>query len=1337
MTRVALENAPGPDGVDVDSDVGHHDDALPRVAPGAARATSYSQQRMWVLDNLGAGRVVYNIVGMRILDHADTERIVRAIEVVVRRHDILRVSFHEADGAPLMRPLHAEAVPVETHELGHLSQQEQQQVLSEAVTAHRARPFDLLHEPPVRFAVYALAQGRSAVLSAAHHIAFDEPSMVLLGDELRAACDGLPLGPAPMPYADFAARERAAMDTETMQRGLDWWQDRLGGAPPMSVFPADQPVDSAGAAAHATLEWVFDSALSDLVRRMADEQDVTVSMAMAAACSTVLYRHTGQQDIVIGNAVSMREAPETQRTLGPFDNLLALRLDLSGSPTFRTLMARVRSRVLDARAYRNVPFQQVLERVKPPAMPDRGPLFQMALLEATADGPDAPAIHGMGAVHEIAWCMRDAGRGPIRCSIEYRSDLHSAHTIARIAAEVQAVFENGSSARDCTIDTVSLLSSHARYEVVRAFNATSTSIDTTCVTRQIERQARRGADAVAIRCGSDTVTFGQLDRRANVLARQLAAQGVGRGSLVGVCLDRSIDLVVALLGVLKTGAAYMPIDPAFPPARLAMMLDDSRAAVLLIADADELPIAPPEGLRCISVRRAGLATPIDGADAEPLAIEPAQTDAAYVIYTSGSTGVPKGVVVSHGALSNLLGAMRHAPGLSAQDVLAAVTTISFDIAGLEIYLPLTVGARIELAPRRIASDGAALVQLLADSRANVLQATPSTWRMLLESGWQGGPNFRALCGGEPLTQELADRLLTRVAELWNLYGPTETTIWSTADRVSAGGTRISIGRPIANTQVYVLDHARQPVPVGIPGELWIGGSGVAIGYHGHPELTAQRFVDDPFRDLPGARIYRTGDLGRWLPDGRLEHLGRLDQQVKVRGFRIEPGEIEAALAGHDNVRAVAVMAHADATGVQELVAYVVCRGKPTPAVALRDFASQTLPDYMVPSRVVFLAALPMTANGKVDVKALPPPPAAVGTRTTVSAPVAGNARGTVEVQLMALWRHVLSNDALDVHDNFFEHGGHSLKAAQLLSRIHRVFGRKLPLATLFEAPTVEAMTELLSREQWRPSWQSLVAINPGGSATPMFFIPGVGGNVLMFGLLARVLGPNQPLYGLQARGLDGIEPPFHSLREMASHYVGEVRSAYPRGPYVICGSCTGGVVAFEMAQQLIAHGEEVRLAILDTEHPSAARGQRWHARLAAPWAVLFVARKIIGYAQTLARMPPRRWPAFLRDKAAMARHAYASGPKNALQLSSYASERVVRATWTAVAGYEPKPYAGSLLNVLASGRPLDTNVEDTRRCWEQLAAKATSASVPSPDSGQLFAAPYVQAVAHILMSHLQ
>jgi amino acid adenylation domain-containing protein len=788
-------------------------------------------------------------------------------------------------------------------------------------------------------------------------------------------------------------------------------------------------------------------------------------------------------------------------------------------------------------------------------------------------------------------------------------------------------------------------------------------------------------------------------------------------------------MVIALLAVLKTGAAYVPLDPEFPRDRLRYMAENASLAVVLtsasLADRFE---AQACRLLCLDREEDRIAQEADH-NLGPIATP---KDLAYILYTSGSTGQPKGVEIPHRALVNFVSSIRQAPGCTAHDVMLSVTTISFDIFGLELYVPLLAGARVEIASRAVAMDGRQLRDLCETVQPTIMQATPATWRMLVEVGWRGNSKLTVLCGGEALPPDLVASLLERCVALWNMYGPTETTIWSTTERIEQTDREITIGRPIANTDVYILDQFLQPVPIGVSGELYIGGHGLARGYRGRSDLTAERFIPHPFSPDPLARLYRTGDLARYRPDGRILHLGRLDQQVKIRGYRIELGEIETALSRHQRVRQAAVIAREDRQGTKQLVAYVVCHDGPAPSQQeLRLFLRSEIPEYMVPSLFVFLKTMPLTANNKVDRNALPSAVSSVSDELVHSGP-----RDRAEVQLTALWQQVLEVSKVGIHDNFFDLGGHSLKAAHLFFLLEQVYGRRLPLAMLFQAPTIAEFASLLSREHWTPPWQSLIAIQPSGNATPIFMVPGVGGNVLIFAQLARLLGPNQPCYALQARGLDGKEAPFTSMPEMASHYIAEIRKIRPNGPYIVLGSCTGGLIAYEMAQQLVGQEQPAALVMMDTWHPSSYRPHhyRWPMRFGLP---LFMLWRTISTIRALFHLPIKDWSPFIQHKHERLKSLSRSETGNDELFANFQVSRVTRSTLQAVARYAIRKYPGRILNIVASKRNIARTVTDTRQVWPQFGGGGSKAvQVAASNSGQLLVTPHVEEVTKHLQTFL-
>lgn len=853
------------------------------------------------------------------------------------------------------------------------------------------------------------------------------------------------------------------------------------------------------------------------------------------------------------------------------------------------------------------------------------------------------------------------------------------------------------------------------------------------VAEMFEAQVGCTPEAVAVEFQGQCLTYRELNRRANQLAHYLRGRGVGPEALVGICIWRSLDTPIAVLGVLKAGGAYVPLDPLYPRERLAFMIEDARVPVLL-THREVLPCLPEHGghVLCldadwniISQEREDNPIPLAGPD-----------NLAYVIYTSGSTGKPKGVQVLRRGLVNILDAMRVEPGVTAQDVWLSVTTLSFDIATLELLLPLVAGARVVLGERGLSGDGVRLAQALDESRATILQATPATWRLLVQAGWKNGPVRKAFSGGEALPRTLANQLLDQGVALWNLYGPTETTIYSTGQKIVSREGPVPIGRPVANTQAYVLDADLRPLPPGEPGELYLGGSGLARGYLNRPEQTAAGFISDPFSHDQGARLYRTGDLCRWLPDGTLEYLGRMDHQVKIRGYRIELGEIEAALATYPGIREALVGAREDVPGDKRLVAYLITDpGRQILVGNLRAFLKDKLPGYMVPSAFVFLDAFPLTPNGKVDRQALPSPqPERPDLVQSAVAP-----RNDREKRLAKIWEDVLRVQSVGVRDDFFELGGESILAAQMLARVRDEFGQTLPMSTLLQGASVEYLAQLLDAPEARRSASSLVPIQPHGSKRPIFCVHGIGGEILRLVPLAQHLGPDQPFYALRALGTDGVREPLTRIEDMAAHYLAEILAVQPQGPFLLTGMSFGSLVAFEMAQQLVARGHRVGLlAILDQEFVDAYRAYVWQPK----W--LF--RLVKNLPRWLFRdylQSQGHWRSCLAESLGQVKGQLGAmyrfpqgGPREwgVQQLPPDMSHlppairQVWRANHQAMMSYAPRPYPGQVLVIRAWTQPLIATFEPDLG-WGRFAAGGVQVRNIPGFHNYILDEPYVRGVA--------
>jgi amino acid adenylation domain-containing protein len=776
-------------------------------------------------------------------------------------------------------------------------------------------------------------------------------------------------------------------------------------------------------------------------------------------------------------------------------------------------------------------------------------------------------------------------------SLEYNGAQFTSDTIARMVGHLETLLPELTQF-DQPLDRLNILPLAQREQLVQAWNQTAMAYDPDRrVSHLLAQQVAARPEALAlVYCDAQgqeqALTYGQFNQRVNQLAHYLHHQGVQPNQRVGVCLKRSPEWIIAVYAIYHLGATYVPLDPDYPRDRIEFMLTDSQAVVLITQSA-VADLLAAEGLQKVLLDRDQALIAAQPTD-QPITpsvftsiLDP--EDLAYILYTSGSTGKPKGVMIPHRALTNFILTMQQTPGIEAGDRMLGLTTFSFDMAGLELFGPLSVGATLVVIDRSIAIDGVQLGRVIEQQRITLMQATPTNWRLLIEAGWQGQGELRILCGGEGWSRALADQLLVRGAQLWNMYGPTETTVWSTCHRVLPDEAGVPVGKPVGNTQVYLLDAHQQPVPIGVAGEVYISGDGVAHGYLNRPEITQEKFLADPFRAQAGALIYRTGDLARYLPDGSIECLGRMDHQVKLRGFRIELGEIEAVLERAPNVQQSVVIAREDTPGDQRLVGYLTAApGCDLDPVQMKAHLAQQLPDYMVPAALVVLPEFPLTPNGKVDRKQLPAPQ-----REQMATSAVVQATTDLELALVALWQEVLGLSPIGIQDNFLELGGQSLLAGRLANRIQSELHQPITPATLFQYPTIQALAEVWDHLDERTLGPSVVVIQAGESSVPPLFCIHVLGEACGFYRpLVKHLGDRQPVYGLSAQMADKSQAPTNRVEDIAAFYIREMKTLQPQGPYQLAGVSFGGHVTYEMARQLKERGEEVSLlALFDTFGP--------------------------------------------------------------------------------------------------------------------------------------------------------
>jgi amino acid adenylation domain-containing protein/natural product biosynthesis luciferase-like monooxygenase protein len=1281
-----------------------------------------AQEGLWVLSQFSsnAHRAYVECTTLSVSGALNVPAIKQALQHVLDRHEGLRTSI-DADGRSQTVHQHMD-MQVPLVDLSDLKDDERSQKLQRCFRTFENFEFDLSRGPIFRALLIRLSSDRHLLVLMFHHIFGNGPSFRVIWEDLIALyVRGLggataPLKPA-MQLSDFVRWELQQAGSQT-EANEAFWLNEFDGTVPTLELPTDRPRPSFKTFAGATQVLKMGRELTAGLRKVGSAHRSSLFMTLLSAFHVLLHRLTGQDDVVVGVPFEpeIRSSPGGGGLYANTTNVLPLRSRIGPDTTFLDMLARNRALVLSANEHQHYFYGNLIRKLNLPPDAARSPLFSVFF--NSESGKFEKLVQGLKFDLGMTDCPYGAPKGTamfelylnvlerdgeliLKC--DHNADLFDPATVRRWLGYYQLILENIVRSPNEPLGEINILSKGERDLLTVEWNRTQRIYPREAFVHTLfEEQALRTPFAVAVEYEGRHLTYGDLNKRAENVAAALRSLEGSQAGLVGICVERSFDMIVAILGTLKSGRAYVPLDPAFPRERLEMMIEDSRMSVILTESKlrDLLPRTDAKKV-CLDEQLESRA-----ADREARPTTPASAatpdDLAYVLFTSGSTGRPKGVQISHRAVVNFLCSMQREPGLRANDVLLAVTTLSFDIAGLEIFLPLITGAKLVIAPRDIAVDGPRLAKLIEKSAVTVMQATPSTWRMLIDSGWKGNKRLKILCGGEALGSDLAEPLLDRCGELWNMYGPTETTIWSTTERLLKGAA-ITIGRPIANTQIYIMDGHVRPAPIGVVGELFIGGDGVAAGYLNRQELTRDRFVPNPFDPKKEAKLYRTGDLARFRADGRIDFLGRGDHQVKIRGFRIELGEIEASLTRIDGIAQAVVVAREDTPGDKRLVAYIVpqawrsdppsSEGTTTSTAdttrngsadlnssalnrsALRAAMRSVLPEYMIPSAFVYLKSLPLTPNGKADRKSLPPPNDTSVVDQTYEAP-----RGEVEEKLAGIMASTLNVPRVGRGDSFFDLGGHSILAVTLFNQIDRMFGKRLPLATLFRAPTIEHLAAALQARDRSHQWPSMVPIHPEGSRPRFFCVHGAGGNVLLYRDLANSLGTDYPFYGLQSQGLDGKAPPLTTIEAMAEKYLGEIREIQPEGPYCLGGYCLGGTIAYEIAQRLRADGDKVAfVALLDTYN---------FCRMEQPSLLGYFRQKIRFHFDNVVGLPLRKWPSYFANKFRVARDGELSSLwkelRNVLGRNGTATREdspsieagVQETNDRAAQVYEPKPYAG-------------------------------------------------------------
>jgi amino acid adenylation domain-containing protein len=1320
---------------------------------------SYAQELLWLLSQVFDGGVAYNAPGaFQLQGPLDLGLLARAFEALVDRHEILRTTYTVIDGRPMQMIGPTAPVALNVVDLRGRDPDDQQRESQRVLKAEARYAFDLVNGPVMRPTVIRLGDAENILMVNMHHIATDGYSRAALYRDLTMFYEALQndtsaeLPELRIQYADYAVWQRAWLDGGVADEQLEYWKRKLARAPSSLDLPTDFSRPPVRSWIGSSTRLMLDMATREGLRGVARANDATLFVGLLSLFGALLSRYSGQDDIVIGTPFAGRNRSELDSMVGYFINPLALRIDLSGDPSFGELIGRARETTLEAFANADLPYETVVRTINPERDLSQTPVFQaMIVFHNPAWQTQRPKFEPSGIrcaeiTHAKGWSKFDMLLGMserktgLNTTWEYSTELFTLATMTRMTEHFRTLAESAAHNPDRPLSRLSMLSEQERAKVLFAWNAHPEPLpQRESIKDLFEDQVRRTPEAPAIVFGDGRLTYDELNRRANRIAGRLREHGVGPGALVAVLMEKSLDLVPAVLGVVKAGGAYIPIDPNYPPDRIAFMLSDANPKVLLTHQ-KHLEAAPPTAAQVVAIDAPGGLETISEEDPPSTA---SGDDLAYIIYTSGSTGQPKGAMIANRSLVSAFYAYERAYRLGELTAHLQMASFSFDVFTGDMIRSLLAGAKLVLCPIEVVVDPPALHELMLREGIDTAEFVPATAALLFEwaererktldhmrlvivssEAWRNEKYayYKSLCG--PSTR------------LINSYGLTEATIDSTWFEPADGaelpaGRFVPIGQPLDNTQVYIVDTNLEPQPIGIPGELCVGGVAVARGYLNRPELNAQKFVPNPFSDGPGALLYRTGDRARWLADGTIDFLGRTDRQLKIRGFRIEPGEIESILESHPSVHGAIVTDRADEGGQVRLVAYLApAPDGPAPAPdECRALVAEHLPTYMVPSAWVLLDELPLTPNGKIDLAALPDPEF---DRSAADAEFV-EPRTEIERALVEVWSDVLGVEQIGVNDNFFALGGHSLLAVRLFSEIERKLSARIPLAALFQTATVAGLAEIVEQQlgggQSTQGWSSVVPMRPG-NGRPFFLVGWAGGEILGYRELVEHLAPGAPVYGLRAPGVDRDKLPLGTIEEMATHYIEEIRRVQPQGPYLLGGYCFAGLVAYEMGAQLVEQGEQLaKLALIDAyPHGTARRPSRLEVERV----------KIKEFRESGVRGKAawvRRRSVGLKNRARQTLYFRTGRMAYDLLAARPSLNAISRGPWRLVlviSGRARMAYVPRPANVRVDFFRAQTEVDRGPTPWERLAlggVELRQVVVPAIDHASMMHEPYVQALA--------
>jgi amino acid adenylation domain-containing protein len=1322
----------------------------PRPA-GAPVPMSYAQELLWLLERTSPGMHGYNVPRtVRLRGALDATALQAALDGIVARHEVLRSTFDLVDGEPRQLVHEPAPVAIAFTDLGDRAPERREAEARELVRELSRRPFDLTRDPQLRVSLIRLAADDHVLLIESHHVATDAWSRGILLRELSALyashVHGVPatLPPLPIQYGDYARWQRETLRGAELERHLTFWREQLRDAPALLELPTDRPRGAALSFEGALRTRMLPRAVLDRLHAVSRAHGVTLFVALLAAFDVLLSKLSGQGDVVVGTPTAGRAHEATEGLIGFFVNTIALRTRLDGDPTFLELLGRVRETTLGVFDHQEVPFEKLSMELQRAGQLGPHGLFQVlfSMQDGESRSLELPGLvaqpygSSRGATKfDLTLAMQERAEG-LRATIEYRTDLFDAETIDRMLVQLGAVLHVVSEAPHTRLSCIELLGAAERELLLRDWAGPRRDYPVdVAIHTLVERQVDRTPDAPALTFEGHTLSYAEMDARANRIARLLRARGVRPGELVGVCLERSFEMIVTLLGILKAGAAYVPLDPEYPPGRLAFMLEDSSPAATVTRRGERAAL-PEHVTQLVVLDDPEVAPELARTPGTRLAEQVSGDALAYAIYTSGSTGRPKGALNTHASVVNRLLWGQETFCFTASDAVLQKTPYSFDVSVPECFGPLLAGARLVIARPGGHREPAYLQALVQSERITSIHFVPSMLEAFLPLAERDQlASLRIMqCSGEALSPAAIARayeVLPDDAVLHNLYGPTECAIEVThwVCPRDPDLSVVPIGRPVANTRCYVLNDANGLTPVGVPGELYLAGRQVGLGYLRRPELTDERFVPDPFADPllePEARMYRSGDRVRWLDDGTIEYLGRFDFQVKIRGLRVELGEIETALTQQAGVQSAVVVVREDVPGDQRLVAYCIAQpgadASAYSAEALRSALKVTLPPFMIPTAFVWLPEWPINASGKLDRSALPAP-AGTSRKRDYRAP-----RTTIEHELVPVWESLLGISPIGVHDDFFELGGHSLLAVRMLVEVARLRGRQIPLSWLFESSTIHALAARIDAAVQATPEPPIVVLQSDKPGSPIAFVHGdVRGGGWYCRHLAPLVAPDSPFYVLPTLGADG-DPNVWTIESMAARHLSELRKVQPHGPYRLAGFCVGGKIVLEMAQQLRAAGETVeRLIMIDSGAGNAAIGYMRPmlaliggsdptARMTRQAAIMKRVRWYDARIRWGARQGPRqqlrwvsanvtrRWRKLLvRAGWRSARSAGSSAPeKRYVPDFSVPGEQLLRRQSDAVNVYIPRRYHGTIELVWADSAP-DVKRHDPTRGWWRVA----------------------------------